>query len=80
MPLTPQQRRTQRARETFAARFSTSDEKTEHFRELGQKSGQGRVVLSVDEVQALGAAYDLLRGIASRHAAKIGAVREDGTP
>lgn len=82
MSRAPQQRRTQRARETLAAQFSSPEEKSEHYRRLAQRGHEGRVVLSADEVAALSAAYGLLRSIAARHEAKLaraaGAVREGG--
>ena len=66
----------------FDSKFSDPAEKSEYYRQLAAKGNSDRLVLSAEEAQALSAAYDLLRGIAARHAAKLagGDVRQDGTP
>ena len=66
-PLTPGQRRTLRAREALAAKFSTPEEKSAYYRELARRSNDGRVVLSGDEAAALGDAYALLGRIVARN-------------
>jgi hypothetical protein len=71
--LTARQQRTFAARQAFANRFSTPEEKRDYFRALGQKSAEGRFVLSGEEAAALkeasatlGEAYAFLRRIAER--------------
>jgi hypothetical protein len=59
--------RTRAATEAQLARFKTPGERTEYFRALGQKSAEGRLMLSADDRQALGQAYTLLSKIAQRH-------------
>jgi hypothetical protein len=65
-PLTARQRQTLAARRTFADRFTTAEEKTEHYRVLGRKSAVHRVVLSGQEASALAEAYALLARIVAR--------------
>jgi hypothetical protein len=69
--LTAGQRRTARARETFAQSFSTPEARSEHYRQMAEKANAGRVVLSVDEATALADAYGLLGRIAERVQSKI---------
>jgi hypothetical protein len=73
-PLTSNQRRTEAARAALAAKFSTPEQKREHYRALGQKSAEGRIVLSGDQAQelsehtaALARAYAFLSEIAARN-------------
>ena len=66
-PLSPAQRRTLAARQALAAKFSTPEEKSEHYRELARRSNDGRIVLSGDEAAALVGAYELLGRIAARN-------------
>ena len=65
-PLTPAQRRTLPGRQAHAAKFASTAEKTEYFRDLARRSHERRVVLSGDEAAAVLAAYTLLRSIAER--------------
>ncbi len=48
-PLTARQRQTLAARQAFADRFTSPEERTEHYRALGRKSAARRLVLSRDE-------------------------------
>lgn len=64
--LTRSQQQTQKARESFAARFPTPEARTEHYRELGRKSAEGRVVLRVEEFDALVRAHALIDPIIER--------------
>lgn len=66
--LTPRQRQTQAGRQALAAKFSSPEEKSEHYRALAAKANAGRVVLSGDEAEALGNAYKLLGNIVARAA------------
>ena len=70
----PRQRQTQAARDALAAKFADPEEKSAHYRALGQKSAKGRIVLSGDQAQlltehtaALSAAYAFLTEIAARN-------------
>jgi hypothetical protein len=66
---TANQQQTQRAREAFAAKFSTPEERTEYFREMGRRSAErrrGSITLLPEEAEALSGAYDVLRKIAER--------------
>lgn len=45
-----------KARDVFAASFPSPEAKTKHYRELGRKSAEGRVVLRADEAAAVGQA------------------------
>ena len=64
--LSPNQRRTQRAREVFAAQFPTPEARSEHYRAIGERGNTGRVVLRAEDAAALREAYALLRTIAER--------------
>jgi hypothetical protein len=64
--LSPDQRRTLKAREALARKFATPEQKTEHYRAMAEKANAGRVVLSGDEATALRDAYRLLASIAAR--------------
>jgi len=71
--LTRGQRQTQKARESYAARFTSPEEKVKHYQELGRLAADRRLVLSGDEKEALkaasaslGEAYALLQKIAQR--------------
>jgi hypothetical protein len=64
--LTPAQRRTLPARQALEAKFATTAEKTEYFRELARRSHERRLTLSGDEATAVLDAYALLRSIAER--------------
>jgi hypothetical protein len=64
--LTPAQRRTLPARQALTAKFASTAEKTEYFRDLARRSHERRLVLSGDEAEAVVAAYTLLRQIAER--------------
>ncbi len=67
--LTPQQRRTLKARETLAAKFATPEEKSAHYRELAEREAtrrRGGIVLSAEEASALAHAYDIMRSVAER--------------
>jgi hypothetical protein len=65
-PLTPAQRRTLPARQALEAKFSSTEEKTEYYRDLARRSHERRLVLSGDDATAVLAAYSLLRQIAER--------------
>ena len=64
--LTPNQRRTQRARERFAARFSSPEEKSAFYRELGLKSAASRVILPAEAVTSIAEAVRLLEGVVAQ--------------
>jgi hypothetical protein len=64
---TPQQRQTRAAREKFLQRFADDAERRAYFAALGRDALARRIVLSADEVCALGECYALLRRIAARH-------------
>ena len=64
--LTPRQRQTLAGRQALAAKFSTPEEKSEHYRRLARRSNEGRLVLSGDEADALSRAYRLLGEIVGR--------------
>jgi hypothetical protein len=64
--LTANQRRTAPARAAFDARFSTPEERSEHFRRIGQRGNHVRVTLTAAEAAALAEAFRLLSGIAAR--------------
>ncbi len=63
--LTPNQRRTAKARQALASTFSSPEEKSQHYREMASRR-RGSVVLSADETAALAHAFDLMRSIAGR--------------
>lgn len=65
-PITARQRQTLNGRLALADRFPTPEARTQHYRELGRRSAERRVVLSGDEAAALRAAYRLLGEIAAR--------------
>ena len=65
-PRTARQRQTQAARQALADRFTSPEERTEHYRALGRLSARRRLVLSGDEASALAEAYALLARIVSR--------------
>jgi len=58
-------------RAAFDSKFTDPVEKSEYYRSLSAKGNSNRLVLSGDEAAALGAAYELLRSIAARHAGKL---------
>jgi hypothetical protein len=64
--LTPAQRRTLPAREALAAKFTTPEQKSEHYRALAERSNAGRIVLSAADAEVLARAYALLGQIVSR--------------
>jgi hypothetical protein len=64
--LTPAQRRTLPARQALAAKFSSPEEKSEHFRALARRSHAGRVVLSAGEAAELAQVSDVLRRLVER--------------
>ena len=51
--LTPAQRRTLPARQALEAKFATTVEKTEYFRDLALRSHERRLTLSGDEAAAV---------------------------
>jgi hypothetical protein len=71
--LTPRQRQTLAGRRALADQFSSPEARTEHYRALGRRSAERRVVLSGDEAKALSEAYALLGRIAERAQSKISA-------
>jgi hypothetical protein len=64
--LSPAQRRTLPARQALAAKFSSPEEKSAHFRSLARLSHQSRIILSGDEATTLAQLADLLRRIVDR--------------
>jgi hypothetical protein len=64
--VSPNRRRTLAASQAFAARFPSSEAKSEFYRQLGRKSAEGRVVLRREDVAALAQAYALLSRIAAK--------------
>jgi hypothetical protein len=64
--LTPAQRRTLPARQALEAKFASTAEKTEYFRDLARRSHERRLILSGDDATAVLTAYTLLRSIAER--------------
>jgi hypothetical protein len=56
--LSPNQQRTAAARAAYAASFKSPEAKREHYRALGQKSAEGRIMLPADEARAFVAARD----------------------
>jgi hypothetical protein len=75
--LSPAQRRTEAARQAFAAKFRTPEEQREYFRSLGRRSAAGRVVLSASDAATLADAYRLLGTIFERTQPGDGVVREE---
>jgi len=65
-PLTPAQLRTLPARRALAAKFSSPQEKSEHFRSLARRSHERRLTLSGDEAAALLHFHELLGSIVDR--------------
>jgi hypothetical protein len=72
--LSPDQRRTLKAREALARKFATPEQKSEHYRAMAEKANAGRVVLSGDEAAALVDAYAILNKITERARMKLGEV------
>jgi hypothetical protein len=70
--LADRQKQTLPARQALAERFTSPQEKTDFYRELGRRSADTRVVLSGDEAAALVDAYSLLSRIAERARMKLG--------
>lgn len=67
--LTPQQRRTAKARAAFAARFPDSESRTAYFRALAARSAEhrrGGLVLSADDLHLLASALDALQLFGAR--------------
>src|SRR5215218_7907839 len=75
--LSQRQRQTERAREAFASRFSSPEEKKRYFAELGRKGAGSRIVLTGEEAAALRESYALLSRIAER--GKLAPRSEEGT-
>jgi hypothetical protein len=69
--LANRRRQTLPARQALAERFSSTAEKSKHFRELARKSHECRVTLSGDEAAALVEAYELLGKITERTRSKV---------
>jgi hypothetical protein len=65
-PITARQRQTLSGRQALAEQFPSPEARTEHYRALGRRSAERRVVLSGDEAAALVGAYELLARIAER--------------
>ena len=76
--LTPAQRRTLPARQALAAKFSSPEEKSEHFRALARRSHARRLTLSAHEAATLAEVSDFLRHILERDQRRgaTGATRE----
>ena len=68
--ITPRQRQTASGRRAFLESFPSSEDRSEHFRDMARRSAESRVVLSGEEAAALSGAYRLLSRIAAR--GKIG--------
>src|SRR5215217_7393809 len=66
VPSTPGQRQTKAARDAFASRFSSPEERSRFYREIGRRGNDARLVLSGDEAAVLAEAYALLSRIAGR--------------
>lgn len=66
--LTPAQRRTLPGRQALAAKFSSPEEKSAHFRALARRSHARRITLSGDDADALLRVYHLLGDIVMREA------------
>ena len=67
--LTAGQRRTAKAREVFAQRFASPEEKSRYFAQLSERAAaqrRGGIVLSADEAAAVGEAFKLLAKVAQR--------------
>jgi hypothetical protein len=64
--LTPNQRRTERAREALAAKFPDPEVRSQHYRNLAAKSNAGRVTLTATEAKAVADAFRLLSRIAGK--------------
>lgn len=64
--LSPNQRRTERARQSFSEKFSTPEDRSEFYRSIGQRGNTGRITLAPDEASALSEAYRLLRSISAK--------------
>jgi hypothetical protein len=79
--LSPAQRRTLPARQALAAKFSSPEEKSEHFRSLARRSHERRLTLSGDEAATLAQLSDFLRRLVERdqRANASCAVREEAT-
>ena len=69
---TARQRQTLNGRQALAEQFPSPEARTEHYRALGRRSAERRVVLSGDEAAALVDAYSLLSRIAERARVKLG--------
>jgi hypothetical protein len=65
-PLTDAQQQTLRGRRALAESFSSPEEKSAYYQELGRRSAERRVVLTGDERAALVSAYDQLSAIVER--------------
>jgi hypothetical protein len=70
--LSDRKRQTRNGRHALAERFPSAEARTEHYRTLGRRSAERRVVLSGDEAAALVDAYSLLSRIAERARTKLG--------
>ena len=70
--LADSQRQTLPTHQALAEKFTSSADKTEHFRRLAQKSHERGITLSGDETAALVDAYSLLGRIAERARVKLG--------
>ena len=64
--LSPAQRRTLPARQALAAKFSSPEAKSAHFRSLAHRSHERRLTLSGDEAAALLRFHELLGSIVKR--------------
>ena len=64
--LTARQRQTRPGRKALVEQFPTPEAKSQHYRALGRRSAERRLVLSADERAALVGAYELLARIAER--------------
>jgi hypothetical protein len=63
---TDRQRQTLAARQAFANRFTSPEEREAYYRNLGQRSAEGRIILTGEQADALRQAYAFLRTIAPK--------------
>jgi hypothetical protein len=77
--LTPAQQRTLPARQALAAKFSSPEEKSEHFRALARRSHASRLTLSAHEAATLAEVSEFLRRLVERDQRRgpAGATREE---
>ena len=77
--LSDRQRQTLNGRQALAEQFPSPEARAQHYRALGRRSAERRVVLSGDEATALAAAYSLLGRVAERVQSKTSAETQEST-